>query len=233
MNRLCISTRGIGSWRERLADPDGQWRRGFSAFETAVSWELASKNKSGLPKQIETVFRIGGFGDPLLIFAIAEHKVDLHGKGPASQSDVWAIVNTAAGMVSLTVEAKAKEAFGNEILNGWLVGETNENRTRRWEHIRSHLPLSNSFHPVRYQILHRCAASVMEAKRLHFQHAAFIVQAFDAPTKSFQDYSIFCKALNIVAARGHMARTSVDNISLSIGWVDCPFASDGDVAATV
>jgi hypothetical protein len=238
MNRLCIATRGISSWRERLANPERQWKRHFSAFETAVSWELASKNKSGLPEQIETIFRNSRFGESLLVFAVAEHKVDLHGKGPASQSDVWCVVNTTmAGMVSLTVEGKAKEKFGNDILRDWLVGgEDEENRSCRFEHIRLHLPispLSDSFHPMRYQILHRCAASVMEAKRLGFQNAAFIVQAFDAPTESFEDYSVFCQALNIPARREHMEMTSADNISLGIGWVDCPFANDSQVTATV
>ena len=37
MNRMCVETRGICNWRERLAKPDRQWRRGYSAFETASS----------------------------------------------------------------------------------------------------------------------------------------------------------------------------------------------------
>ena len=51
----------------------------------------------------------------VLIFAVAEHKVELPGRGPASQSDVWAVVKTKTGMLSLTVEAKAEEKFGDEI----------------------------------------------------------------------------------------------------------------------
>jgi hypothetical protein len=237
MNRLCISTRGIGSWRNRLANPGRQWKRGFSAFETAVSWELASKSQSGIPDQIGDLFRNGGLGQPLLIFAVAEHNVDLPGGTAASQSDVWAVVKTSAGMVSLTVEAKANEAFGGEILENWLAaGKTKGakgSRQLRFEYIRSHLPVSDSFSSVRYQILHRCAASVIEAKRLGFQHAAFVVQAFNAPAESFQNYVTFCRAINVAAARGQMAATYVDNISLSVGWADCRFASDDQVAATV
>jgi hypothetical protein len=81
--------------------------------------------------------------------------------------------------------------------------------------------------------LHRCAASVIEAKRLQLQHAAFVVQAFNTPDQSFRDYDLFCQALKIPAKRGSMATTSVDGISLSIGWADCPLVTDEEVAATV
>ena len=43
-----------------------------------------------------------------------------------SQSDVWAVVKTSAGMLSLAVGAKATESFGDEILERWLVGGTSE-----------------------------------------------------------------------------------------------------------
>src|SRR4051812_43567084 len=111
MTRTHISTRGIGSWRERLADPDRQWKRCYSAFETAVSWEIASKRKSGIPGPVEKLFAREAFGEPRLIFAVAEHKVDLPGGNAASQCDVWAVLETKAGMLSLTVEAKASEPF--------------------------------------------------------------------------------------------------------------------------
>jgi hypothetical protein len=237
MSRLCISTRGIGSWRARLANPDRQWKRGFSAFETAVSWELACKSISGLPEPVEKLFCEGKYGEPRLMFAVAEHKVDLPGGNAASQSDVWAVVKTSRGMFSLTIEAKAKEAFGDEMLEKWLIaGETKRsirNREKRWEHVRKYLPKSESFFPVRYQMLHRCAASVIEAERLGFRHAGFIVQAFKtSPDKSFQDYAAFCRALNIHPKRGKMATTSVGDITLNVGWIDCPLATDKEVAAS-
>jgi hypothetical protein len=236
MNRLCIATRGIGSWRERLACPDRQWRRRFSAFETAVSCELASRGKSGVPEPIASLFRQSQYGELLLMFAVAEHKVDLRGSGAASQSDLWAVVKTSSGMLSLTVEAKAKEPFGGDVLEQWLIAgvsqESKRNRKIRWDQVRAHLPKSDSFLQVRYQMLHRCASSVIEAKRLGFQHAAFVVQAFETPEESFQDYVIFCQALKIPAKRGGMSTTSSDGVSLSVGWADCPLAIDEQVAAT-
>jgi hypothetical protein len=236
MSRLCIATRGIASWRERLASPDSQWQRRYSAFETAVSWEYASANPTGLPLPIAELFRDTVYENLVLQLAIAEHKVDLPGGRAASQCDVWAIVKTSIGMLSLTVEAKAREAFGDDILERWLVAggtdESKSNRKMRWAYVKSHLPKSDSFHHVRYQILHRCAASVIEAKRLGFQHAAFIVQAFNTPEESFQAYAAFCQALQITGKRGSLATTCVDGTSLSVGWADCPLATDNEVAAT-
>ncbi len=235
MSRLHIATRGICNWRERLASPDRQWKRCFSAFETAVSWELAAKSASGLPEPIAKLLRENNYPDPTLIFAVAEHKVDLPGGTAASQSDVWAVVNTSSGMLSMTVEAKAKEPFGDEPLEKWLVAGKSErsisNRKARWEYVRSHLPSCDSLLQARYQMLHRCASAVIEAKRLGLNHAAFVVQAFETPAESFQDYAVFCKALKIPPKRGAMAATSVDGISLCVGWADCELATDEQIAA--
>lgn len=204
-------------------------------METAVSWESASNSTSGLPEPIGKLFRDNDYGEPILMFAVAEHKVDLPGGNAASQSDVWAVVKTSAGMLSLTVEAKAQEPFGDNVLEQWLVeGKTEKskkNREDRWDYVRSYLPETDSFRQVRWQLLHRCAAAVIEAKRFGFQHAAFVVQAFKTSDESFQDYALFCRALKISAARGDMATTSVGGISLSVGWADCELATDEQIAA--
>ncbi len=235
MSRLLTHTRGLCSWRERLASPDRQWKRRYSAFEAAVSWESASSSRSGIPSELDKLLRENNYADPVLLLGIAEHTVPLPGGHAASQSDVWALISTSLGFVSLSVEAKARESFGNESLDDWLVaGDTEEsrkNRKARWAHIRENLPTAESFGHVRYQILHRCAAAVIEAKRLGCPNAAFVVQAFNTPEPSFQDYAAFGAALNLPAVRGGLSITSVNGISLGIGWIDCPVASDAEVAA--
>jgi hypothetical protein len=235
MSRLLTSTRGLCSWRDRLASPDRQWKRGFSAFETAVSWEMASESGSGLPAPLETLLSEHGYAESVLLLAIAEHKVPLPGGHAASQSDVWALISTSAGLLSLTVEAKARETFGDESLDGWLVAggtdASRKNRADRWRHIRENLPLAESFGRIRYQILHRCASAVIEAKRLRCAHAAFVVQAFNTPDTSFQEYEMFCNTIALPAIRGGMSGTSAAGVSLSVGWIDCPVATDADIAA--
>jgi hypothetical protein len=240
MNRLFIATRGIDSWRQRLASPDRHWRREYSAFETAVSWEYASRSDDGLPEPIGNLFAPTIYGPALLIQAVAEHKVTLPGGNACSQCDVWAILATPQGKLSLSVEAKAAEPFGDDALGNWLVAgnsdQSRQNRKQRWEYIQSHLP-EGDFTNVRYQLLHRCAASVIEAKRLGLQHAAFVVQSFGAPKPSFNEFGIFCAAIGLQADRGKLATTDDaiegGTIKLSLGWVDCPLATDQQVSAVV
>lgn len=241
MNRLCIETRGIGNWRERLAKPDGQWKRSYSALETAVSWESASRTSTGLPDPIGELFRGTVYADPTLILAIAEHKVPLSGGNADSQCDVWALVNTNAGTLSLAVEAKAKETFGqdNEPLAKWLVAgrteKSRQNRKSRWDNIKEHLPDAGAdgYSQVAYQLLHRCAAAVIEARRIRLSNAAFIVQAFGSPPESFDEFSGLCQAMGLKGERGHLQITAVGDIRLGIGWVDCPFATDKQIAVVV
>lgn len=240
MSRLCIETRGIASWRERLASPDTQWKRGYSAFETAVSWEGAAGSETGLPEQIGSLLHNSIFDAPKLILAIAEHKVPLPGGRAESQCDVWALLETAAGGLSLSVEAKANEAFGqgNESLERWLIAGKSElsrqNRSKRWKHIEQHLPqATDTYSRVAYQLLHRCAAAVIEAKRLRLPNAAFVVQAFGSPPESFEAFSTMCAVMEVAADRKQLQVTSVDGIQLGVGWADCPFATDTDISVVV
>jgi hypothetical protein len=194
-----------------------------------------------LPKPITKLFQNRNFAEAELLFAVAEHKVKLAGRGHDSQCDVWAMLNTSKGAVSLTVEAKANEPFGqdNETLAEWLGAERSEqsqkNRQMRWDYIRKHLPSpgTNGYSEVAYQLLHRCAAAVIEARRFRLSHAAFLVQSFNSPKESFNEYVRFCVAIGIRVERGQMQITSVEDVRLGIGWADCPLATDKEVAAVV
>lgn len=237
MSRTFIATRGAGNWRERLGNPETHWKQKCSALETAVSWECAARTESGLPLPVRALLQSGGYDNPNLLLAVAEHKVELHGGGGASQCDVWGIVGTSKGLMSVSVEAKGQEKFGDDALKDWFVSGKSpgslKNRKQRWEHIRKYLPESNVYEQIRYQILHRCAAAVIEAERFGFLHASFVVQAFHAPKTSLDDFRLFCKAFKIDAEPGKLALTSVRGISLGVGWADCEFASDKEIASVV
>jgi hypothetical protein len=240
MSRLHIATRGIGDWRSRLADPGRHWRRGRSAFETAVSWEWAARYRqpSQLPEPVERALVAGGFVDPVLLIAVAEHQVPLPGGRACSQCDVWGLFRTGPGLVSLAVEAKVDETFGDETLSAWLLAggtaAARVNRQLRWDHIRAHLPpaADGAYGGVAYQLLHRCAAAVIEARRFGCSHAAFVVQAFNTPTHRFAEFAAFCNVLGVTANQQTPGLTQVGDIQLLIGWADCPFATDQQVAAT-
>jgi len=246
MSLIHIATRGPSDWRERLADPVKHWQRTASAMETAVSWELATRSKSRLPDSILKLINNSILGDAELLFAVVEHKVPLEGTGGDSQCDVWALVKTLTGTVSLTVEAKAKEPFGdnNETLEKWLAsGETNRataNRNKRWEDVKKNLPSRSENGPidytdVPYQILQRCAAAVIEARRFGLKHAACIIQSFGAPEKSYGHFEKFCHAVGIdKPERNCMKFVKVgDDILCGIGWAECDLATDKQLASVV
>ena len=241
MSRLHIATRGACDWRLRLGHPETHWKRRASAMEAAVMWENADHIPSRLPPAIAALFQASELGEVELLLAVAEHKVPLDGAGGDSQCDVWALVKAKADIVSVAVEAKAKEAFGkkNESLARWLKGgkspRSAPNRVTRWAHIEKNLPErgGGAYDGVPFQILQRCAAAVIEARRFELSHAAFLVQAFSAPQESFGVFERFAAAVGFPAERNRLHFATVGEVQLGIGWVDCPFASDQEMAAAL
>ena len=53
MTNLYIPSKGPGSWKEFLADPDKQWKTGYSARSLAYCWEEAQ----GFPGSVDKVFK--------------------------------------------------------------------------------------------------------------------------------------------------------------------------------
>ena len=80
MKAIYIPTKGSPSWQPFLADPALHWKRGRSAMELAVSWELATNTSRGLPREVASVLdQNDATRDSHLIFATPEHKVELPG----------------------------------------------------------------------------------------------------------------------------------------------------------
>jgi hypothetical protein len=234
--RLLIETRGVVDWKSRLLDPKKQWKRRFSAYEAAVSWEYAARREPYYPKDIEALIR-PHFGSSELLLAIGEHAVPLLGKGNASQCDVWALLKSEGVVVSLAVEAKVSESFG-ETVGKWITNGKNEraadNRKTRLGHVRSILPRASGIEDVEWQLLHRFAAAVIKAEEFGLTHAAMIIQAFNTPQKRFDAYERFCTMIGVPAQRGSSALcVTKDGIQVVVGWADCKPANDRIVNSVV
>jgi hypothetical protein len=52
MSKVYVPSSGPDDWQRFLAEPEKQWRRGFSARTVAYSWESAN----GLPPEVEALF---------------------------------------------------------------------------------------------------------------------------------------------------------------------------------
>ena len=231
MNRIFIPGFGIASWRARLADPEKHWKREASAFEAAVSWESAARTDRGLPLSIcQLLDRIAELQGASLLFAFPEHKVPLPGGVRASQTDVWTILRGSLGLVSMAVEAKAEESFG-DTLEAWQQTPT-PGKAQRLSHLRDVLKCAAEFPPsIRYQLLHRTASAIIEAQRIGAPIAIMMVQSFRENPISQRDYAAFGDCFGatlspnaIVGIEGHK------NPLLYLGWATSPLCTDKDIA---
>lgn len=214
MTHIFAASTGLDTWRTRLADPENHWRDGYSAKLTAQSWEGAT----GLPPEIAVLLG----KDAALQLALIEHKVPLAGGGADSQCDVFALVRAAGRDIALAVEAKVNEPFG-PLLSDWFDAPS-PGKVKRLRAICEMLglpdpvttPLSGA---LRYQLFHRTAAAVAEARRFHRPVAAMIVQSFAPDHRWFADYAAFCALFGLAAAPGDSAECTLPcGTVLILGW---------------
>jgi hypothetical protein len=109
-------------WKRFLADPEKQWKRGYSAMAAALSWEAAN----GVPPEISKI--LGGSVE--LLLAIPEHKVALPGGRRESQCDVFALIRVGNETMAIAVEAKVNEPFGPTV-SEWMVN-ARKGRLNAW-----------------------------------------------------------------------------------------------------
>jgi hypothetical protein len=163
MNRIYIPTQGPEHWRRLLADPEKQWRTGYSAKALAYCWEEAD----GFPAEVALLFSESGiptFQSIELLLAIPEHQVPLPGGRRPSQNDLFALARGPDGLISIMVEGKVSETFG-PTMEKWLI-EASPGKRERLEYLRDQIGLDKEFPPhIRYQLIHRTASAVIEGRR--------------------------------------------------------------------
>ena len=110
-NRIYIPAIKPEDWRHLLAEPEKQWRDGYSAKSLAVAWH----QNNGFPQEIRKAFDSSGyeiFENAELLLAIPEHKVPLPGGGYPSQNDIFVLAKGNGQLISISVEGKVSEPFG-------------------------------------------------------------------------------------------------------------------------
>ncbi len=208
-NRILIPTQGPDDWRRFLADPVTQWRRGYSAMAAALSWEAAT----GLPPEIAALFP----EHPELLLSIPEHKVALPGGGRPSQCDVFALIRLGAATCALAVEAKVNETFGPTLAD-WQATPS-PGKALRLDSICQMLGLSDPAPDLRYQLFHRTAAAVVEARRFKTDRAAMVVQSFSQDHRWHDDFARFAAQFGLDIPPGSMGTVSLPcGLPLTLGW---------------
>jgi hypothetical protein len=192
------------------------WKLGRSAYEATQSWFAAQD----LPSAIRDLIKTDPvFSGAVLVKAVFEKRTPLGTPGRDSQTDVLALVQTRSGPAILGVEAKVDEPFG------LLVSEWNDHTPGKEERLRGlkqRLGLAGDVSALRYQLLQRTVAALIEAEQHGAKDAAMVVQSFSPPQvrAGFDDFQRFAKALGIpVEAPGQLsAPLDRDGVRLRLGW---------------
>jgi hypothetical protein len=185
----------------------------------AYAWE----GSEGWPPEVEaglhTSEKLAGTE---LLLALPEHETPLRGGRRPSQSDVFALGRTRNDeQVAIAVEGKVREPFGTETVAEWRENGSS-GKQERLAQLCDLLELGDdqTLAGMRYQLLHRTGAAVLEAKRFGARHALMLVHSFSSEHAWFDDYAAFARALGADPAGGAVvAARTADGIQLHLGWV--------------
>ena len=218
-SKIYLPSTGAPDWRRLLADREKHWKAGYSARAAAERWESAD----GLPAEIERQFVAVHLGPCELILALPELKTPLPGAGRASQTDVFTLVRTVRGVFACGVEAKVSESFGPTI-GEW--SDASPGKAKRLNYLCGLLGLAEPpAAALRYQLLHRTAAALIEAQRFGCAGAAMVVHSFSPTREWLSDFQAFGAALGVTVGPDAPAMiASPSGLPLMLGWACGPNA---------
>lgn len=216
MGCVYIPATNADQWAEFLAEPETQWQCGFSARTLAYCWQQAR----GFPPEVQAALQTSEHlrGAELLL-ALPEHKVPLPGGRRASQNDVWALARVGDSLVSIAVEGKVDEPFG-QTMGQWLE-EASPGKQERLAFLTTELGIQPSLaKTLRYQLLHRAASALIEARRFAARHAVMLVHSFSPRQQWFDDFRAFAELFGIEPSIGEVATAGHrSGVLLHLGWV--------------
>ena len=213
---ILVPATSLEDWKKPVGDPEEQWKPGSSAHALATSWHGLMR----FPREISALFS-GSYATrgATLLLAIPEHHVPLAGAARASQTDLWLLARTPRGLLSVVVEGKVSD---------WQASET-PGKPDRWEALCGLLeiepPCDGS---IRYQLFHRTATALLEARRFFARGAAVIVHSFSGSCDGFGDFQHFVKVMGVfIEAPGTLVAVPPrEGIELFFGWAQGPVATE-------
>lgn len=216
MSRIYIPASNADQWAQFLAEPGKQWRTGYSARTLAHSWQDAV----GFPAEVAAALATSkDLRGAELMLAIPEHQVPLPGGGRPSQNDVWVLAKANGALVSMAVEGKVTEPFGPTV-GEWLA-QPSPGKVKRLTFLKGELGFPDLPPPqVRYQLLHRTASAIIEAKRFGATHAVMLVHSFSQEHLWFEDFAAFASLFGVQVSVGGISSVGRrGGVSLHLGWV--------------
>lgn len=221
MTRFHVPAPGLAPWQAALADPVKHWKDGKSAKELAKSWVAAEKTQRGLPPEVaELLDTDRDLEGATLLIGIPEHKVELPARGRPSQNDLWGLLRALSGLVSMTVEGKSGEPFDRPLAE-WLDGASPGKRERLQGLLDLLEPQDEVPLDLMYQLFHRTASAIIEARRFRCPTALMLVHSFggSADEESRDQFEYF--ALWLRMKPGEVWRKKLqDGMELRLAWID-------------
>ena len=199
-----------------LAKREDHWRLGYSAQELAVTWASAGKE---FPNSVRQVLNTAPeYLDAKLVDGFFEREVYLGTAGRNSQTDLMVVAGIGMELAVIAVEGKVEESFAE------MVSEWNDSigKQRRLEHLCAtlHLVVTEAGQ-LRYQLLHRTASAIYEARRYRSRHALMLVHSFSKTHRWFDDFAAFSRALQMPLDQPGQCSVArvLGGVSLRLAWV--------------
>ncbi len=213
MSKIFIPTKNAEDWKQFLAEPEKQWRKGYSARSLAYSWQ----ESLNFPEEVGAVIE-SEFPSAEILLALPEHKVPLPGGSRPSQNDIWVLARSEGRLISMAVEGKVSEPFGPTVQE-WQL-DSSAGKKERLKFLLSLLEIESVPNAVCYQLLHRTASAIIEAKRFNASNAIMLVHSFSQSSEWFQDYAAFVSLLGGSSKENSMVSVGVrSGVPLSLAWV--------------
>jgi hypothetical protein len=117
------------------------------------------------------------------------------------------------------VEGKVGEPFGPTVAE-WQA-EGSKGKDKRLAFLCDLLGLTQPVPgPIRYQLLHRTASAILEARRFNAPHALMLVHSFSQTHEWFDDYADFARLLGGEANVGSLVHIGLRaEVDLYLSWV--------------
>jgi hypothetical protein len=218
MGQILVPTSSAEDWKRLLAQPDLQWKPGFSAMTLARSWEAAAAH--GFPPEVASALSTGpnGWSELRLLVAIPEYRVSLPGGSRSSQTDLIAFARCSSGLVVVAIEGKVDESLGPTVSQ--KRAEKSAGVDERLAYLESTLGLSGPCPGgIRYQLLHRTVSALRVAEDFAATSAVMLVQSFSPTGKWHHDFEAFARLFGLSPLQGAISQIGDHaGIALYIGW---------------
>ena len=218
MSKIYIPAKSPDDWKSFLAESK-HWKKGHSAMSLALCWQEANS----FPEAVISAFDrsdISLFHDIEILLAIPEYQVPLPGGSASSQNDIFVLAEGDSQLVSITVEGKVKEPFGDMYVRDWYA-DPSSGKIERLEYLCGVLGLNqDDVSDIRYQLLHRTASAIIEARRFNAPNAMMMVHSFDPSNAWFEDYTSFAELFELKPRINRVySASTIDGINLFLCWV--------------